>query len=250
MGRRAPAGQLSLLLRDEAHPHRVAAIRLTGRLGAAQAAAVACAALLALLALAAAADGGSLLLHVDRPVHLWALDRRTAWAGSAARALTGIGAPAPAFALGLALAAAAWARAPAIGLAILGLTLARPLASTALKELVDRDRPSVGSLVGASGQSFPSGHTLAAAVLLGSAVLAAGAWGLREGAARATLVALCCAGVAVVGATRVYLGVHWLSDVIGGALLGGLLLALACMLIASGRLEPILRRRRSIPSAP
>lgn len=58
---------------------------------------------------------------------------------------------------------------------------------------------------------YPSGHMLRAALLLGTVFVL---WPNR--AVRTTIVAV-LAGMA---ATRVYLGVHWISDVVGGALLG------------------------------
>jgi len=83
------------------------------------------------------------------------------------------------------------------------------------KALLDRPRP-VGSLVGTSGASFPSGHAIAAAVTavgLVIALLPAGRqrwkWEWRA-ALFASLMAL----------SRTYLGAHWLSDVVAGALLG------------------------------
>jgi len=203
--------------------------------------------LLALLAVLAVVDGGSALLHVDRPVQLWVLDRREGWASSLARAATELGAPASAFVAGLLLAALAGRRSPAIGLGLLSLTLVRPLVSAGLKAAIDRDRPAVGALVSASGQSLPSGHTLAAAVLAGSALLAAAAYRPRIAPAWSAVAA---APVALVGATRVYLGVHWLSDVVAGALVGGLLLALVWMLLIRGGFGSPPVRPASLPSPP
>ena len=62
----------------------------------------------------------------------------------------------------------------------------------------------------AVGYAFPSGHaTFAAAGWLAVAILLAGAWPAR----RRALVAAALAVIAIVGASRVYLQVHWTTDV-------------------------------------
>ncbi|MFG2652045.1 phosphatase PAP2 family protein [Streptomyces sp. NPDC048436] len=83
--------------------------------------------------------------------------------------------------------------------------------------LVDRQRPPhLDWRTHASNFSFPSGHTTTAALTAGLLVIALLA---RAPRGRAGLVvAVGCWG-ALVGLTRVYLGVHWLTDVVGGWLL-------------------------------
>ncbi|MFF8787705.1 phosphatase PAP2 family protein [Streptomyces sp. NPDC015125] len=95
----------------------------------------------------------------------------------------------------------------------------------AVKALVGRDRPVWPDPVAAAHYAaFPSGHALSALVT-GALVL----WLLRLAGARPLWrrTARVVVGVSVVGVsfTRLYLGVHWLSDVVGGWLLGGALVA-------------------------
>jgi undecaprenyl-diphosphatase len=88
----------------------------------------------------------------------------------------------------------------------------------AIKDEVDRPRPS-GGLVSASGQSYPSGHAAHAVFYAWLALTIA--LRVRPGWRYGTL--LMTVGLAltiVVGLSRVYLGVHYLSDVSGGWALG------------------------------
>ncbi len=90
-----------------------------------------------------------------------------------------------------------------------------PLLSALLKALVDRARPPDG-LVHPVGTSFPSGHATYAAATCVALVLLFTAPGPRRGWWWAF------AGLGVVGMawSRTYLQVHWLTDVMAGALLG------------------------------
>lgn len=101
-----------------------------------------------------------------------------------------------------------------------------PLIATALKLLFARPRPSVAGMLIAppSGSAFPSGHAMAAASCLGLlAVLA-----LREvwpARGRVAAAGAAAAVIALIGVSRVHLGVHHASDVVAGWLVGGLLVA-------------------------
>lgn len=102
---------------------------------------------------------------------------------------------------------------------LLVTVLAGGLVVAALKEIVGRARPALPDPVSsAPGLSFPSGHAFGATVgalvaLLLALPLLRGAW-RAVGAAAAALVAV------LTSASRVLLGVHYVSDVTAGAVLG------------------------------
>ncbi|MFF7387734.1 phosphatase PAP2 family protein [Streptomyces scabiei] len=98
-----------------------------------------------------------------------------------------------------------------------------------LKAAVGRERPAWPDPVdSAHYAAYPSGHAMTATVVLGLLV-----WLLhRYGAGRAvvrTAVVVTVVSVVGVGLTRIWLGVHWASDVLAGWLLGGLTIALALL---------------------
>ncbi|WP_407554207.1 phosphatase PAP2 family protein [Streptomyces sp. Pv4-95] len=108
---------------------------------------------------------------------------------------------------------------------VAGTALAGTALQQALKALVDRARPVWEDPVDhAHYAAYPSGHAMS--VLVAGALLL---WLLRLHRARPRWqwAAGAVAGISVVGVgfTRVYLGVHWLSDVVGGWLLGAALVA-------------------------
>jgi len=109
---------------------------------------------------------------------------------------------------------------------------------------VDRPRPSA-ELVSvrdvATGSSFPSGHAMTTVLLYGFLFYAAGE-ALPDRRLRYPVQALCVVIAVLTGLQRVEAGVHWPSDVLGGVLLGGLILAL--LIWSHRRFEPDGRRSR------
>lgn len=100
----------------------------------------------------------------------------------------------------------------------------------AVTAIVHRPRPPVARLDAAPPtSSFPSGHTAAAVALYGCvAILVLWIYGRRPAArvaVRVAAVVLCCLPV-VVGLSRLYRGMHYPTDVLAGALVGGLWLLL------------------------
>jgi membrane-associated phospholipid phosphatase len=112
--------------------------------------------------------------------------------------------------------------------------------SNGFKALLDRPRPETG-LVDATGTAFPSGHATqgTAFFLMLAIVLTAalpGHWRRPAAAAAITIGVLS-------GLSRIYLGVHWLTDVVGGFALGLAWLALLLIL----RREPVRPDVRASP---
>ena len=110
------------------------------------------------------------------------------------------------------------------------------------KNAIERTRPDdVTHLVQVSGFSYPSGHSLASASLyLTIAILAARHLPAAHG--RVVLFGLSIAVISLVGMSRVYLGVHYASDVASGASLG-----IAWALLLAGSFSVIERPvRRSL----
>jgi membrane-associated phospholipid phosphatase len=125
----------------------------------------------------------------------------------------------------LALAAAAcglvvvWRRWYRAGIAAAASFVAAQAAATLLKPMFDRARPPAHlALTPVSSPSFPSTHASTTAAIA-IAVLVATAWGTRRRALVAT--ALLGGAVLFVNACMVYLGAHWVSDVLAGWILGG-----------------------------
>ena len=91
--------------------------------------------------------------------------------------------------------------------------------------LVHADGPSLTSLIpgAGAGNSFPSGHMVRAVVVYG--LLTFVIWRLTiSRRVRAIVVPLAVALILILAFDRVYLDVHWVSDVVGGVLLGAIAL--------------------------
>jgi undecaprenyl-diphosphatase len=159
-------------------------------------------------------------LSIDRGLHTTAL-HNAAWTGSMRTVTTVLSPTVLRVVLGVLVIWLWWrgARIAALWAAACGLLGAA--LEVGVKEAVARPRPLLPQAVSsATGWSFPSGHAMTSATVLPLLVVVA--WPhLRRRRTRALTVGVAAALVFLVGWTRIGLGVHWPSDILGGWLLAG-----------------------------
>jgi membrane-associated phospholipid phosphatase len=181
--------------------------------------------------------------RLDTHVTAWVVAHRTGWLTSIMRVVTWLGSAAIIIPLGLIVGGwFAWRRHEWRPLILLTAAVAGAVVLyDIVKFLVGRPRPPPAIWIGQfHGEAFPSGHATQTVAFYSMLAIILGAGSPRVKLAlwsAAVLVAL------VVGFSRIYLGAHWLTDVLGGYALGVTWAALVVivMLIAS---EPVRTRRR------
>jgi undecaprenyl-diphosphatase len=187
-----------------------------------------------------AINDAAFLGGVDQRVATWLHARTTPELTKAMLFISYFGAPLVTLLVGLASVITLWRRRQHD--AVLAVLLAVPcgvLLNVLLKYAVQRQRPAfVDPIVTLTTYSFPSGHALGATVLYG--VLAAVVfWSVPDARWRALAIVAAAAFIALVCFSRLYLGAHYLSDVIAGFVAG--LLWLAVCLVA----VTVFRRRKT-----
>ncbi|MBI2239151.1 MAG: phosphatase PAP2 family protein [Actinobacteria bacterium] len=201
----------------------------------------------ALLA-AIAAFAEPLLLRLDRPIQRWVISVRQAWLNETMRWITLLGTRYVIGALLLALAAWVLARGRCrVVLMVMVIAFAlNPAVEWALKALVDRPRPDLLLLARARGPSFPSGHVVASIGFY--AMLPLLVWDATTSSRlRRAAASIAAAIVVAVGFSRVYLGVHWFTDVVGGLLAGTVVVVATYRVLGGHRLD---RSRACCPLGP
>ncbi len=175
---------------------------------------------------------GELLDHVlegegvavaDRPVVGFLAAHREPWLITAMQVITNVGSPRgaaiTATVVGVALA---WARRSWLPLLIAALGAGGiALINITVKGLVGRPRPPLATaVVQESSFSFPSGHTIGTTVVWLLSAWMVSRWVISGRAGRAAVWTGALLLIAAVGTSRVYLGVHFPSDVLAGWVLG------------------------------
>ncbi|MEU7766857.1 phosphatase PAP2 family protein [Nocardia sp. NPDC049190] len=177
-------------------------------------------------------------IGIDRDISDWVVAHRNGALSPTAVAISALGGGlamtvlATLACLGLALGRR-WNQAALVAVAGLGSTLL----VRGGKKLIDRDRPAVEDhLVSVTNQSYPSGHSLGSFVVVGivATVLIPR---VRRPVLRALAATLAAIFVAAVGLSRIYLGVHWTTDVLAGWCLGALWL-IFCLTVYQRLTQP------------
>jgi len=171
---------------------------------------------------------GDPIVQVDRDVAVWFHQHVAPTITQVARMISFFGSVGwlTAASIGVALFLVSrrdWLNASLVALVMLGGSTL----NLVLKHFFHRERPVLENpLVTLSSYGFPSGHTMGATLLYG--LLALLAWkNLRNRAARLACVVGACFWILLIGLTRIYLGAHYLTDVLG-ALAAGLLWLVVC----------------------
>lgn len=195
-------------------------------------------------------------LHVaDAPTLAWFVAHRTEALTAVAKALALLGGTVAMTVVATVTVVTLWLRGRRPQAVVVAVTaFGGGLLVAGFKHLYARDRPPmIDRLDTLTSHSLPSGHALGSTVVLGllAAVLALH---VRRRAARAGVIAAAVATVVAVGVSRLYLGVHWLTDVLTGWLLGGAWLAVAVtalvLLRSGGRGQPVRSRTSQTTVSP
>jgi undecaprenyl-diphosphatase len=181
-------------------------------------------------------EGAALL---DPHVTAWAVAHRTGWLTSVLRVVTWLGSTAVIIPLAaivglfLVLRHRRWRPLALLAAAIAGAVGLYDL----VKPLVGRPRPPPAIWIGHfRGASFPSGHAAQSVAFytMLAIVLAAG----RSRRAKTALWGAAALITAIVGGSRIYLGAHWLTDVLGGYALGACWIAVVITVMLAVRSPP------------
>ena len=154
----------------------------------------------------------------DEPITDWVVDHRTESLDRFFRSISFLGSTKVVLVVAALAALYACNRCPRLAVAIIVIALARPLIEHGLKELVDRERPLGDQLVRGRGPSFPSGHPLATAASWGLLPLVVALYTRRRIIWWSIAIGAWLLAV-IVAASRVYLGVHWATDVVASLVL-------------------------------
>ena len=98
-----------------------------------------------------------------------------------------------------------------------------------LKNIFDRERPTLLRLIDISGFSFPSGHAMGSTAFFGSTIYIANR--VMKGKSKAFMIGLSALFIIMISSSRVYLGVHYPTDIIAGIIGGAFCVVLSTLIL-------------------
>ena len=172
---------------------------------------------------------------VDRPVLRFLATHREPWLVTTMQVISDVGSPVGvgilATVVGVTLA---WVGRSWLPLLIAGFGVAGiGMINLTVKGLVSRSRPPVAiAVLGEDGYSFPSGHTIGTTVVWLLSAWMVNRWVIRGQISRDLLWIGTLSVVVAVGISRVYLGVHFPSDVMAGWTLGAAWVVMIALVVS------------------
>lgn len=126
-------------------------------------------------------------------------------------------------------------------LQLVGIIILSALSNVMLKRFIDRARPSIEHLVSAEGLSYPSGHSMSAMAFYGFLIYLSFHIKMPKWL-RGLLCFFFVLLILLIGLSRIYLGVHFPTDVAGGFIAGMIWLAFCIVLF---NLASLYRRKKA-----
>ncbi|OJZ71646.1 phosphatidic acid phosphatase [Mycobacterium paraffinicum] len=166
---------------------------------------------------------GDGIVGIDQPVTRWLAAHRELWLTAALRAVTVAGGPLFLAAIAFPISVAAGYRSRSWRPVVLALVGGGgvPLVLFTAKALVGRPRPPLPfALVDADGYSFPSGHATGTAAVVVISAWMLTRWLIMRWTGRVIVWTVAIGSAFLIGFSRIYLGVHYVSDVLSGWMLG------------------------------
>jgi membrane protein DedA with SNARE-associated domain len=192
---------------------------------------------------------GDELSRIDEPVTRYLTGHRVAWLTTLLRGVSRVGDLVTLAALVIAAGAWAWRRSKTwVPMATMAAAFLGAAALNAVvRPLVGRPRPQIGPMIdSASGFAFPSAHATQTIAVYG-ALAVLGSRHLRSWTRAVAVWTAATLVVLLVGFSRLYLGINWITDVVGGYALGALWLV--AVLATTGALRHHQRARAPAASA-
>jgi membrane protein DedA with SNARE-associated domain/membrane-associated phospholipid phosphatase len=187
--------------------------------------------------------------RIDGPISRSLINSRDEWLTTVMQAVTELGGTAV-VAMALAVVALVtwmltrnWVTVVVLGSALVGAWVLGDV----VKPLIGRARPTVSQVTSVDGYAFPSAHATRAIAVYGALAYVAAGW-FRAWSAKVAVWTIALALVLLVGFSRIYLGLHWTTDVLGGYALGATWLA--SVLVTTSAIQGVWRRRRALGTLP